>query len=324
MKTGIIATSSAVPLVELDLGVEHLRAAGLDLLVHPQCRQQHFTFAGTDRARAEALLEYAFDPSIDVIWAARGGYGATRLLPLLEEMAGDRKPPRKLLVGYSDLTALHEFVRRRWNWAGLHAPMPAANNFPQIKSDELAATIALVRRQRPQLAWEHAPLSFIGDAPKQPLRAPVLGGNLAVWNCLIGTPYAPRAHGAMLFFEDIGEAYYRIDRIMIQLVQSGGLDEVRAILLGDFTNCTDEKHMVLAERPDPSEPGEPARKPLRPWFEREEAFDEIFGTLSRRLGIPFATGMPVGHGPNFWPLPLGGEYELTPEGHLKLRQWDWL
>lgn len=324
MKIGIIATSSTVPQIELDLGVEHLRSAAFDVLVHPQCRQQHFTFAGTDRARADALLEYAFDPSIDVVWAARGGYGATRILPLLAERTNDRKPPPKLLVGYSDLTALHEFVRHRWHWAALHAPMPAANDFPRINPDELAATFALVRHERPRLAWEHASLSFIADPPNNPLRGPMLGGNLCVWNCLTGTPYAPRAHGAILFFEDLSEAYYRIDRIMTQLVQSGQLEGVRAIVLGDFTHCEDEKHMVLAERPDPSRPAEPARKPLRPTFDRVQAFQEIFGALSDRLHIPIAAGLPVGHGPNFHPLPLGGEYELSPNGRLTLRAWDWL
>src|SRR5437870_217020 len=127
IQVGVVAPSSAVGQVELGKGVERLRAAGLDVRVHPSCAAIHHTFAGTDEQRAGALYEYACDPAIDAIWCAGGGYGATRLLPMLEGMT--RPPGGKLLVGYSDVTALHEFVRARWDWDTLHFPMPSAGSF---------------------------------------------------------------------------------------------------------------------------------------------------------------------------------------------------
>ena len=90
ISVGIVAASSTVPKVEFEIGVEHLRAAGFEVTTHPQVLEQHFTFAGTDERRAQAIYEYATDPNIDVIWMARGGYGAGRLLPILEQMT--RKP----------------------------------------------------------------------------------------------------------------------------------------------------------------------------------------------------------------------------------------
>src|SRR5689334_5353815 len=99
-RIGIVAASSVVPPVEFEAGVAHLRDNGFDVRVHGAVLRQHFTFAGTDEQRAGALVEFAHDPAIDVVWLARGGYGATRLLPMLDRLTATRgKPPRKLLVG---------------------------------------------------------------------------------------------------------------------------------------------------------------------------------------------------------------------------------
>src|SRR5258706_12862328 len=108
MRIGIVAPSSAVGQVELNNGVEHLRAHGFEVVIHPNCARLHYTFAGTDAERAQALYDFAADPMIDVIWAAGGGYGATRILPLLDNLCEEFGSPRgKLLVGYSDITVLH-------------------------------------------------------------------------------------------------------------------------------------------------------------------------------------------------------------------------
>jgi muramoyltetrapeptide carboxypeptidase len=123
MKISIVAPSAVVPQVELGLGVERLEAAGFVPRVHAQVRKKHLFFAGSDEVRAKGFYEAANDPATEALWCARGGYGSFRLLPLLEKL---KKPARrKLLVGYSDSTALMEFVRQRWGWATLHGPMPS-------------------------------------------------------------------------------------------------------------------------------------------------------------------------------------------------------
>src|SRR5262245_14625338 len=96
LKVGIVAPCSPVGQVELGFGVEVLRESGFEVKVHPQCAKQHFVCAGTDQERAEAFFEYAHDPEVDVMWSARGGYGAGRLLPLLMNMTRQRgKPTQK-------------------------------------------------------------------------------------------------------------------------------------------------------------------------------------------------------------------------------------
>jgi muramoyltetrapeptide carboxypeptidase len=317
-RIGIVAPSSVVPTVELGLGVARLRSTGLSVRVHEQCSRQQFTFAGTDLQRATAFFEYATADDIDVLWCARGGYGATRILPILEQMTRQHgKPPRKLLAGYSDVTALHEFVRKHWGWCTLHATMPGALNFDQIQPAEWQATINWMRGLATQTPWR-TPMRFIAATPTQPIQGELVGGNLTVWASMAGTPYAPSAAGKILFFEDVGEAWYRIDRMITQIEQAGMLAGAIAILLGDFKDCRDETHHVLREA------GSGQQVPLRPCYAEAEAIDAIFGSLGRRLGIPVAMGLPIGHGPNFAPLPLGAAYSLSNQGTLNLVSWDWL
>ncbi|MDB5294446.1 MAG: hypothetical protein JWO31_429, partial [Phycisphaerales bacterium] len=142
-RIGIVSLSSPVGPVELERGLARLRAGGLSYVVHPDALARSFVTAGTDEQRARSLLDYAFDDAVDVVWCSRGGYGAARLLPLLAAATPPGRRPRpKLLVGYSDVTALHEYVRNAWGWRTLHAPMVAAGGGPGPTADEWAAVDA--------------------------------------------------------------------------------------------------------------------------------------------------------------------------------------
>lgn len=312
MRIAIVAPSSVVPPVELDMGVARLREAGLDVFVHPQCRARHFTYAGTDAQRADAFFEVASDPQFPVVWCARGGYGATRILPLLKVLESRRGvPPCKLLVGYSDVTALHAFVNRHWGWATLHAPMPAATYFGP-HAPEWPAILAAATGDRPEFPWEGRPLQFLSAPTSVPIEAMLVGGNLTLLAAMCGTPWFPQTRGTILFVEDVGEAWYRIDRMVTQLMQGGAFEGVRAIVLGNFKGCRDDVAMGYCGPDDRREV--PLREPIR----EEAAIAEIFGSVGERLGIPVATGLPIGHGPDHWPIPLNVRCRLTPDGRLGL------
>lgn len=331
-RIGIFAASSIVPMAEFGLGVQILRDKGFEVTIHPQVSKEHFIYPGSDEERAAALYDLACDDNIEILWAARGGYGASRLLPILDSLTRERGKPKrqKLIVGYSDVTVLHEFARHHWGFATLHASMPAGMSFAQLKPEEQVPTLACARREPASFAWEQTELHFIAAAPEEPIEAEIVGGNLSMWQCVIGTPYAGQTNGKILFLEDVDERPYRIDRMLTQIIQSGGLDGVRAIILGDFTNCDDESSTCLK----PLEPcenvyqlleavGKRERIPLRKVYPLDEALREIFGTVGERLKIPVAVGLPVGHGPNYSPLPLGARYRLSPQGKLQLLRWDW-
>jgi muramoyltetrapeptide carboxypeptidase len=332
LKVGIVAPCSTVPVMEFDEGAQYLRRQGFDLQVHDQVAQHHFTFAGTDESRAGALYAQAKDSSIDVVWSARGAYGAQRLLPILDRLTAEQgKPAKKLLVGYSDVMVLHEYVRDVWGWSTLHAPMPAATNFARLKSEQWDAILKLARGEMVEYPAGKGSVQWMTGKPNSAIVAPLVGGNLCLWTCLVGTKHPPtKGEGRILFFEDVGEPFYRIDRMMTQLVQSGALDGAAAIVLGDFTNCNDEDNKCLkpvegeARRKAFENPDSAEKIPLRKVFDQKEGFEEMFTSVAKKLGVPLAQGLPVGHGPNFYPLPLGAKCELSVEGKLKLLEWDWL
>jgi muramoyltetrapeptide carboxypeptidase len=331
VSVGIVAPSAAVPTVELQLGVQKMKDSGLAVKVHSQCKKRSMFYAGLDSERAQAFYEYAISGEFSVIWSARGGSGACRILPWLEKLTSERGiPEKKLLVGYSDSTSLHEFVRNRWDWSTLHAAMPGLREFLKVSPAEWNATVALVRGQHSEQPWGKKKLKFLGPAPKGNVRGEIVGGNLTVWNSMTGTPFAPKARGRILFFEDIGESGYRLDRMVQQLAQAGGLEGVIAIVLGDFVGCEDVVPSALKSMPKPSalkrvlnspKPSELA--PIRPALSSKRILQDIFGSMGECLGIPVAYGLPIGHGNGHYPLPLGAQVELGKDGSLRLLSWDW-
>src|SRR6185436_10415367 len=202
-----------------------------------------------------------------------------------DQLTRERGRPKraKLLVGYSDVTVLHEFVRHRWGFATLHASMPAGMSFSQLRDEEREPTLACARGEPTRFAWEKTQLNFMDGAPNEPITAEIVGGNMALWTSVIGTPYAGQASGKMLFLEDVDERPYRLDRMLTQLVQSGGLDGVRAIILGDFTNCDDEGSNVLKPLDASEDPRsllqgveKRERVPLRKLYPIDAALREVF------------------------------------------------
>jgi len=358
-RIGIVAPSSVIPQIELRMGVERIRQDGFEVDVHPQCRKKYLFFAGTDQERAQAFFDYATSPEHSVLWCARGGHGAIRLLPILDRMSEDLvrsahgNPdrgnlgqgqsgrgtpiqsiiPKKLLVGYSDATALMEYVRQKWGWSTLHAPMPSLRKYSILPDHDLGVLSAWIKKMPAEARWVKKRLDFWTTPPLAEINAPLVGGNLTVWNCLLGTNYEARAKGCILFFEDVDENLYRIDRMLHHLALTQSIQGVRAVVLGSFLNCKDYCPSVLKSMPpakarkraiESPKPGE--LKPLRKVFKEAKALRQIFTEWGERLKIPVAYGLPVGHGPDFAPMPLGlsAEYSLSRDGYLKLRQWDWL
>jgi muramoyltetrapeptide carboxypeptidase len=233
--------------------------------------------AGSDERRLAELRAALADPAIDAVVAARGGYGAMRLLPGLEVAEVARA--RKLLVGFSDITALHAL----WQRAGLrslHASMIAAlGRLPEERILRWSAAL------RGELRAEAIPGRW---STRGKVVAPVVGGNLAVLCALLGTPYLPPLDGAILLLEDVGEAPYRIDRMLTSLLLSGVLERAAGVLLGDFTRC------------------EPARD--------GRTVDEVLRERLGGLGLPVLCGIAVGHGDDEnHEVPLGALAELDAD-----------
>ncbi len=321
IRIGIVAPSAPIGKIEMELGSERLRAAGFELKIHPQTKKKHLFFAGTDEERASGFVEMAMDPAIDVIWCARGGYGAYRMLQEVERrMVGKPKPPRKLILGYSDVTAVLDFTRERWGWDAVHSPMPGTGEFGRVGEKTLREILSYIRGE--SIEAKHT-VKWWGQPPKKPIQGELVGGNLAVWLSLFGTPMQPvSAAGKILFLEDVGEGLYRLDRMVQQLEALGAFQGVQALVLGTFSDCEDAVMQVLAERPSKKTP---KTRPLRPRVPQLKGLQSIFGELGERLSIPVGSGLKVGHGGGFRPLPIGASYSLSAsdekQGALVLKSW---
>ncbi|MDH5492068.1 MAG: LD-carboxypeptidase [Myxococcales bacterium] len=271
----MIAPSSPFEAKPFVAGLERLRRR-YEVRVEPDVLRVEGYLAGTDARRLEELLDALDDPEVEMLIAARGGYGATRLLAGLEPARIERAA--KLLVGFSDITALHA----AWGRAGLrslHGPM--VTTLGRVDEETLAHFFEALEGALPQAIEALEPICP-GRA-----RGPLLGGNLSVLLALLGTPYEPPLAGSVLLLEDVGERPYRVDRMLTTLRASGRLRDVRGIALGSFTDC----------RPGVDAVG-------------------VQAVLRERLGdlpIPIVMGIPVGHGEVNRPLPLGAEVELDAD-----------
>lgn len=321
IKIGVIAPSSMIPKVEFQIGVHFLESKGYSVKTHPTVFQNHLLYSATDEARAKAFLEYAFDKDLNILWCARGGYGATHLLPYLERATLKKKPPFKALFGYSDATALLEFTRTHWGWKTFHSPMPSFRSFSVLPKHEWALLEQSIQKCFPSYSYSLKPLHL--EPSFKNTKAPLVGGNLAVWNSLVGTPYEGKAENCFLLLEEIGENIGRINRMLHQLEQSGGLKKVKALLLGDFVDCNDTAPLALKSSSLMhssltsdflASPPSKSLAPIRKTLPSQKALDLIFKEFGQRFKLSIFKGLPVGHGKHQAALELGRTYSLTKTG----------
>lgn len=229
--------------------------------------------AGNDQRRLRELRQ-ALTDATRAVFSARGGYGTTRLLaelaaalPAEEHAALAGKP----VVGFSDLTALHGFLLGRHR-VSIHGPV-----LTQLGK----LTGAAAERLFSLLESPHPPGTLQGSATYSGGAAdgPLVGGNLAVFASLLGTPFLPPLEGAILLLEDTGERPYRLDRMWTQLALAGVFRQVRGIVLGDFVGCEEKDASYLSS--------------------------DVLRELAASTGLPCAAGFPIGHGAVNEAVPLG-------------------
>ncbi|MGH9422507.1 MAG: S66 peptidase family protein [Thermoanaerobaculia bacterium] len=236
----------------------------------------HGYLAGTDQERLADLNTAIRDDSIDGIWCVRGGYGAMRLLDKID-YAGLRDNPRPL-IGFSDITALHAAIQRECGINSFHGPT-ARGKLSDFSRNSLIA--AVTNHNDPCGIAENGRIIREGKA-----RGRLAGGNLALITALQGTPYSVDFDGAILVIEDIGEAVYRIDRMLRQLLLGGSLQKCAALVAGDFKAPTGDKTF------DP------------------RAVDELLAEAADIAGIPCLAGAPFGHIADQWTIPIGASAQV--------------
>ncbi|MFH9674238.1 LD-carboxypeptidase [Streptomyces sp. NPDC017405] len=247
-RVAVVAPSGPVPEERLQAGLDVLRGWDLEPVAGAHVLDRHPEFgylAGTDADRAADFQRAWCDPSVDAVLCARGGYGAQRMIDLLDWDALRTAGP-KVFVGFSDLTVLHEAIAVRLGLATLYGPMAAGADFLKNAraQEHLRATLFAPETVR-TLAWDGAAL-----VPGRALGV-TLGGCPSLLATGLGTPHSrSSARGGLLCLEDVGEETYRLDRYLTQLLRCGWLDGVRGVLLGSWEECADpaELRPLLADR----------------------------------------------------------------------------
>ncbi|MGW6272914.1 S66 peptidase family protein [Streptomyces sp. NPDC055060] len=234
-RVAVVAPSGPLPEERLQAGLDILRGWDLEPVVAPHVLDRHPRFdylAGRDADRARDLQEAWCDPSVSAVLCARGGYGALRMVDLLDWTAMRAAGP-KVFVGYSDITTLHEAFAARMGLATLHGPMTAAVDFLKNARAQEHLRTTLFAPEEVQVIASGGTALVPGRA-----RGVTLGGCLSLLAADIGAPGArTSARGGLLCLEDVGEEAYSLDRYLTQLLRAGWLEGVRGILLGSWAEC---------------------------------------------------------------------------------------
>jgi muramoyltetrapeptide carboxypeptidase len=264
---------------DIECAIANARALGWEPVVATHALTRTGYFAGDDATRASDLNAALRDSRIDGVWCLRGGYGAVRIVDRIEWDALGKHP--KPVLGYSDITAVHGAIARQAGLVSYHAPTARS---PLSAFSRASLENAVMRAEDSCGVAASARALRAGRATGR-----LEGGNLAVLAGLVGTPYLPSLDGAILVLEDVNEAVYRIDRMLVQLRLAGALNGVRAIVFGDCTNC-------------PEESDDGARR-----------LDDVLLEVAEQLGVPCLAGVPIGHVADQWTLPLGAMAEVDAE-----------
>lgn len=281
---GIAAPASPFDQQAFDRGVGVLESMGYLVKIPENLFMKRGYIAGSDSDRASQLMKLFEDESVRAVFCARGGFGSMKLLPLLDFEAICAQP--KILMGFSDITALLVAIYNRCGMVTFHGPLVTT-----LKKDSKKTCTALI-----DAVGSNQPLAL--KARKAVVLNPgrasgrLVGGNLTCLCHLVGTPYEPRFEGHILFLEDRGEAPYRIDRMLTQLSLGAHLDRVTGVVLGSFQDCG--------------------------------PFEDVYAIVKeafRHTGVPILAGFDLGHGTDNLTVPVGLEGVLdTEDGSLRFQE----
>jgi muramoyltetrapeptide carboxypeptidase len=271
-RVAVIAPASGFERAAFDTGLALIRSR-YRAEHHDAVFERRRYVAGSDARRLAELTAALSDPGIRAVFCARGGYGATRLLSKL----GTAVPGApKLLIGFSDITALHSWLQSQGR-ASIHGPVLTQLGRLPPESPERLFTLLESAAPAPPLEGTDSYVSGTAEGP-------LLGGNLSVLTRLLGTPFLPQLDGAILLLEDQGERPYRLDRMWTHLHQAGVFARVRGIALGTFTTCEEAGAAYTSA--------------------------DVLRELAAESGVPCAAGFPIGHGDVNEPVPLGVRVRL--------------
>ena len=273
---GIIAPASPVTQAELQPGLNLLASFGYKVTRSSHLYDRLGYLAGDDDARLQDLHTMFNNENIGIIFCARGGYGTLRLLDKIDYDLIRMNP--KIIVGYSDITALLLAIYKNTGLVTFHGPV--VKELYEDKNQDLRSFLDLVSSEK------LLKMDLTGGVALIPGRARgiLMGGNLSLITHLTGVSYMPSLKGAILFIEERGEPLYRIDRMLTHLRLSGYLEGLAGLISGKFEDCGDIS-----------------------------AINQLLVDTLSHFNIPVVSGLPVGHGSENITMPVGLPFTLDTD-----------
>jgi muramoyltetrapeptide carboxypeptidase len=281
-RVGVAALSGPVAGENLARGVEALYELGFEPVLASNLSERHQFFAGTDEQRLSGFHELVADDSLGAIIFARGGHGILRILSRLDWRLMSRRP--RAYVGYSDLTPLLNLLVSRLGLVAFHGPMVAVDLARGLAGPERDSLVGALAGELP------APIPVAGAG--SPVDGVLVGGCLSLLNAVVGTEFQFQMQDQIVFWEDVDEPLYRLDRMMTQLRLSGSLTRIRAMIVGRFDLHPDDRESGL--------------------------LPDLLTEWGHEFECPMTYGVESGHCQPNMTLPLGMRVHLDPD-HGEMR-----
>ncbi len=274
--------------VDADIASEHLEALGLKVRRAPHLFDRRGYLAGSDTDRAGDINQQFADTAVGGLIALRGGWGCARILGLLDYSLIRAHP--KVLLGFSDITALHMAIHSQTGLVTFHGPVGTSTWTPfttgNVRQVVMEGQTPVFANPPPASGKPGSSRHRIRTIRPGRARGPLLGGNLTVLSAIMGSRYLPAWKGAILFLEDVGEEIYRVDRMLTQLKLAGVLNQIAGLVFGQCTDCRPGNGFGSL------------------------TLDEVLEDHLRPLGIPAWRGAMIGHIDDQLTLPLGVQAEI--------------
>jgi muramoyltetrapeptide carboxypeptidase len=299
---GVVAPATATyQQVELDIVRESLEALGLKVRVGEHVMNRYGSLAGADRDRAQDINRFFADRDVRAVLPTRGGWGSARLLPHLDFDTIRRNP--KVMLGYSDITALLNGIHARTGLVTFHGPNGGGrwDAWSLDWTKRVLFGAEAVTFANPKTTNDRNVLTQIDNRTRVitpgKARGRLLGGNLSVLTGILGSAYVPDFTGAILFLEDVEEQPYRVDRMMTSLKLAGIFDRVRGVIFGTCSECNPGAGYASF------------------------TLEEILNDHLKALKVPAWQGAMIGHNMPQWTLPVGLDVEIdTAAGTITMAE----
>ena len=278
---GLIAPASTPAAEEnIERGAAYLEHLGYRVKLGMHIRRKHGYLAGTDEERAQDFNAMVCDKDVNAIFTIRGGYGTPRILRMIDYRSLKHHP--KIIVGYSDITALQLAILRKIGLVTFSGPMTGvemSKGMAPYTEEHFWRLLTSTKTIGPFHNPAGEPWRILNDGKAQ---GQLIGGNFSLLACLFGTPFIPELRKSILILEDVDEAPHRLDRMLAQLLNTGVLQQLNGLVFGKFTDCR------------PSDPKEP-----------HLTIDQILEEYTAQVQCPVIANVRSGHTRQRLTVPLG-------------------